>query len=194
MNKKHPKELSDSMEAESIVVRGVDHIGITVSDMDQATTFFQKAFGAIVCYNGLTADQEPQQGKQTEQRLGLKPGAKVVQIRMLRIGNSVNLELFRFEDTEQSEPAIASDLGVQHFGFYTDNLDEAVRRFEDAGGTLLSEPSELTGWESGTGDSSEPNRFVYGRTPWGMLIELLSLPKGVRYPDETEAKRWEPND
>ncbi len=134
-----------------------------------------------------------QQGKQTQQRLGLNSGAKVVQIRMLRIGNSVNLELFRFENAEQREPAIASDLGVQHFGFYADNLDEAIGRFEAAGGTLLSEPSELTGWESGAGDSSEPNRFVYGRTPWGMLVELLSLPKGIHYPNDTEAKRWEPD-
>ncbi|MBE0343223.1 VOC family protein, partial [Paenibacillus sp. 28ISP30-2] len=31
----------------------MDHIGITVPDVEQATTFLQDAFGADICYDAL---------------------------------------------------------------------------------------------------------------------------------------------
>ncbi|WP_176718194.1 hypothetical protein [Paenibacillus kribbensis] len=31
--------------------------------------------------------------------------------------------------------------------------------------------------------------MVYGRSPWGTIIELISYPDGIRYPQESEAFR-----
>ncbi|MGM1022241.1 MAG: hypothetical protein ACQEXV_17250 [Bacillota bacterium] len=37
------------------------------------------------------------------------------------------------------------------------------------------------------------NQFVYGR-PWGTIIELISYPDGIRYPQDSKASRWTPPD
>lgn len=42
--------------------RGINHLGITVPNLDEATIFFKKALGAKWCYDGLTSDDEPRQG------------------------------------------------------------------------------------------------------------------------------------
>ncbi|MGG0360190.1 hypothetical protein ABEY57_25810 [Bacillus tropicus] len=69
-----------------------------------------------------------------------------------------------------------------------DDIKDAAKRFIEAGGELLNDPGELLGdVEDGTG------HFVYGRAPWGMLIELISYtPTGLNYPKESEANRFNP--
>jgi len=170
------------------LIRGIDHVGVTVPDMEKATDFFKKVFNAKVAYDNQKPDEEPLAGSDTEQTLGLKKGAKVIHIRIITIGNNGNIELFRYKNTEQSEPVIASDLGVQHFAVYVNDIDEVSKRFVNAGGELLTEPDNFLGSvESGSG------RFVYGRTPWGMLIELLNYdPDKLDYPGGSEAKRFTP--
>lgn len=168
--------------------RGIDHVGVTVPDVEEATDFFKNVFDAKVAYDNQKPHEEPLAGPDTEQTLGLKKGAKVIHIHILAIGSSGNIELFKYGDTEQREPAIASDLGVQHFAIYVDDIDEVAKRFVDAGGELLTEPEDFLGSiESGTG------RFLYARTPWGMLIELLSYdPDKLDYPEDSETERFTP--
>ncbi|MFD1389047.1 VOC family protein [Oceanobacillus oncorhynchi subsp. oncorhynchi] len=170
------------------LTRGIDHIGITVPDIEEATTFFKKAFHAKIAYDNKKLGDEPQQGEAVEKTLGLKKGAKVIHIRILSFDNGSNIELFHFIDTEQREPVIASDLGVQHFAFYVDDIQQSANAFVEAGGELLTEPGELLGdVENGSGE------FVYGRAPWGMLIELISYnPNQLNYPEDSEAKRFTP--
>ncbi|WP_080875506.1 VOC family protein [Oceanobacillus timonensis] len=170
------------------VTRGMDHVGVTVPDVEEATTFFKKAFHANISYDNKKLGDEPQQGDTVEKTLGLKKGAKVIHIRILSFDNGSGIELFQYKNTEQREPVIASDLGVQHIAFYVDDIQEAAKQFVEAGGELLTEPRELLGdVEKGTG------KFVYGRAPWGMLIELISYdPNQLHYPEDSEAKRFTP--
>ncbi|WP_223264260.1 hypothetical protein [Paenibacillus sp. IHB B 3084] len=51
----------------------------------------------------------------------------------------------------------------------------------------MSPPHALTGIEAGA-----RNQFVYGRSPWGTIIELISYPDGIHYPQESETYRWTP--
>lgn len=39
-------------------VRGIDHIGITVPDIEKATLFFERAFGAQVLYHSVDAETD----------------------------------------------------------------------------------------------------------------------------------------
>lgn len=64
-------------------------------------------------------------------------------------------------------------------------MSEAIRHVESVGGILLSLPNPLPGVEKG-----EEHLFVYGRAPWGTLIELLSYPHGINYPQTSESHRW----
>ena len=71
-----------------MTIRAIEHVGITVPDLEQATTFFADAFGAVKIYDMIDA---PLWG----------PGSNPVSachrahhrgIRMLRLGNGPNLE------------------------------------------------------------------------------------------------------
>lgn len=170
------------------ITRGIDHIGVTVPDIEEATVFFKKAFDAKIAYDNKKIEDEPLAGPNLEKTLGLKKGTKVIHMRLLSFNNSASIELFNYVDADQRRPSIASDLGVQHFGFYVDDIKEAAKAFVEAGGELLNDPGELLGdLEDGTG------HFVYGRAPWGMLIELISYtPHGLNYPEDSEAKRFTP--
>jgi len=59
---------------------------------------------------------------------------------------------------------------------YVDDIAAAAKRFEAAGGVLLTQPKEMLGIEKGEG-----NAFYYGRAPWGMTIELLCWPGRAKW-------------
>jgi hypothetical protein len=48
---------------------------------------------------------------------------------------------------------------------------EAAARFQKAGGELITGPNEMLGLETGEG-----NAWLYARTPWGSIVELLTSP------------------
>jgi catechol 2,3-dioxygenase-like lactoylglutathione lyase family enzyme len=167
-------------------LRGIDHVGLTVPDLETASRFLEEALGAIPLYDVQALDAPPMAGAQTEAQLGLPSGAKVVHMRLLRVGEGPSLELFQFADASQRDAAALPDFGLQHFALYVDDVDEAAARFEAAGGELLSPPNALAGAEAGP-----RNRWLYGRAPWGSLIELITYPDGVRAPESTPG-RWTP--
>ena len=182
-------DLSASMASDAAAadVRGIDHVGITVPDIEAATAFFAAAFGARRLYDVQPAGAPPMAGEETERQLGLPARAQIVHMRLLRIGGSADIELFEVKGAAQAPAAGIVDLGLQHLAIHTDAIDAAAARFTEAGGTLLSVPHPLANQEDGPG-----NRGVYGRAPWGMLIELIQLPAGVSYPDDAILPRWKP--
>ncbi|MCA0993448.1 VOC family protein [Guptibacillus hwajinpoensis] len=168
--------------------RGIDHIGITVPNIEEATAFFKEAFDAKVCYDVQRPEHEPMEGKDVEKQLGLPAGKSIIHMRLLRIGEGPTLELFQLGSPADNHPARISDLGIQHFALYVDDLKAASNRFEAAGGSLLSEPHPLAGVEDGP-----HNGGVYGLTPWGTLLEFITYPDGIDYPEGSEAERWTPS-
>jgi catechol 2,3-dioxygenase-like lactoylglutathione lyase family enzyme len=167
-------------------VRAVEHIGVTVPDLEQATAFFAEALGAEEIYDMIDS---PLAGPAIEEGLGVPKGAVIEAIRMLRLGNGPNIELFTYSGVTQREPVIPSDYGLQHFCVYVDDIDAAAKQIEAAGGTLLSAPGDLPGGDAGSG-----NRYVYTRTPWGSTVELVTYPSPQAYEASTELRRWRPAD
>ncbi len=168
--------------------RGIHHLGVTVPDIEQATEFLRAALGARWCYDGLGADAPPREGAEVERQLGLPSGAKIVRQRMLRIGNGPGLEMFEVQSPTPQQPAAGlQDLGLNHLAVYCDDIDAAVARIDAAGGQRLSEVHGNSRHEDTPGNAS-----VYVRAPWGMLIELQSIPGGYYYPDDSEATAWLP--
>lgn len=110
-----------------MVIRAIEHIGITVPDLEQATDFFVDAFGAEKIYDML---DEPLAGTAVETGLGIPQGARIEAIRMLRLGEGPNLELFTYSGTAQRDPVVPSDYGLHHFCVYVDDIDEAAARVE----------------------------------------------------------------
>lgn len=167
-----------------MAIRAIEHIGITVPDLELATSFFIDAFGAEKIYDML---HEPLAGPAVESGLGLPEGARIEAIRMLRLGEGPNLELFTYSGTAQRQPVVPSDYGLQHFCVYVDDIEEAAIRLEKAGGQLLSTPGVLPG-----GDAGEGNRYLYARTPWGSTVEIVTYPSPQGYESQTPLRRWRP--
>jgi catechol 2,3-dioxygenase-like lactoylglutathione lyase family enzyme len=164
----------------TVTTRGVDHLGLTVPDIDEATEFFVSAFGAQHLYDTLDG---PAAGPLLEQSLGIPEGTTVQRVRMLRLANGPSLELFEYGDVEQRAPLRACDFGIQHFALYVDDLDTALAAVVAAG----APPEDLPGMEAGPG-----NRWMYAELPWGGLIELVSAPSPQAYETTTPLRRWRP--
>lgn len=167
-------------------VQGMDHVGITVPDIERVTAFFAEAFDAEVIYASKTPSDEPSEGEEAERTLDLFPETRVVAVRMVRLRYGPGGELFQMEGPEQREPVRPSDYGLQHFAVYVDDMEAAVAKFEAAGGTMFTPPREIMfDLEKGEG-----NRFCYGATPWGSVIELITYPSPMPYERDTPLRRW----
>lgn len=124
-------------------VRGIDHIGITVPDIEKATQFFERAFGAQVLYHSVDAETDNIDQPAQQHTLKLFPGTKIHAIRMLVMPHGPGIELFEMHGPEQGMPARASDFGLQHFAVYVDDFDSAIAAFTAAGGRCSPRRSRL---------------------------------------------------
>jgi catechol 2,3-dioxygenase-like lactoylglutathione lyase family enzyme len=168
-----------------MIIRGIEHIGITVPDLDQATEFFVKGLDAIYMYDIIDS---PIGGKEIEEALGLPVGTTIRSIRALRLQNGPNLELFSYTDVDQQGTARPCDMGYQHLALDVDDIAAATAKLERAGATLVGPgPIDLPGNEAGPG-----NVFRYTLTPWGSTIELVTYPSPQRYESLTTVRKWRP--
>ncbi|MCS5523311.1 MULTISPECIES: VOC family protein [Curtobacterium] len=165
----------------------IDHVGVTVPDIDAATQFFEAAFDAVVLYDMRRRDETPNSSSEAHGYLGIPSTMAQGAMRMLALPEGPGLELFEYLGPEQRNAAHPSDLGWQHLAMYADDLDETLARVEAAGGTRNSDPRELRGDEAGAG-----NRFVYTRTPWGSTLELVSYPTPQPYLVYAPRPKWAP--
>jgi catechol 2,3-dioxygenase-like lactoylglutathione lyase family enzyme len=164
-------------------LRGVDHIGITVPNMEQATAFFVDVLGCELLY-----EREPPGDDAPRDRLGVPAGSRIQGVRFLRCATGANIELFEFYSPDQREEfPRPSDVGIQHLAVYVDDLDAAAEHLRRHGVNLMSGPNPLPGPEAGEG-----NRFIYARTPWGLTVELISYPASMAYEQHSDARRWRP--
>ena len=168
-------------------IRGIDHFGITVPDLEAATRFLVEAFDAKPLYDNIRRTDPPFEGAIGAGLVGMAADAMLITMRMIQLGNGPGLELFEIRGPDQHAPARLSDYGLQHFAVYVDDIELATRRFVAAGGTMFSGPNDTDGQEKGDG-----HKWRYGRTPWGSLIELISRPNPDAYERDTPLRRWTP--
>ena len=166
--------------------RGVDHVGITVPDLEAATSFFCEVLGAQVLHDNRT-DKLYYSSPELEGILGLRAGAQLGPARMLILANGANIELFQFAAEDQRPPAAPNDLGLQHLALYVDDIDAIGARIVEHGGEPMTGPLPMPGPQAGEG-----NQFWYLRTPWGTMIELVTYPSPQAYTADTPLRRWTP--
>jgi len=167
-------------------VRGVEHIGITVPDLDAATRFFVDALEAVPVYDMSDIGEDVFAGADFTPSLGVPQGTRLRNVRFLRFPHGPTLELFHYEPPDQRPAHRPSDIGVQHIALFVDDIDAAGARILAAGGELLEGPSPMVFKEAGDG-----NRWWYTRTPWGTTIELVSY-RTMAYEATTGERRYTP--
>jgi catechol 2,3-dioxygenase-like lactoylglutathione lyase family enzyme len=150
-------------------VRGIDHIGITVPNLDDASRFLERALGATPMYDSVKRDA-PMSGATIEGQLDLAQGTTLVAMRMMKLANGPGIELFEMMGARQQPAATPSDLGLQHFALQVDDIDAAADRFVAAGGRLVTGPNVMFG-----SSEAEGNTFLYARTPWGTIVEFFHM-------------------
>lgn len=160
----------------------MDHVGITVRDLDEASQFLEAALGAEVMYDLFAVATDPSNpgvalngpDGPTDERLDFSearindaPNVGFLGHRMMRIGDGATLELLLL-DTEAPAASEYVHLGISHFSVFVDDIEQAARRVEAAGGTLF-ERFEMIGLEAG-----ERAEAQYAIAPFGLRFELIS--------------------
>lgn len=151
-------------------LRRLDHVGITVPDLAEATRFLVDVLGLEYLYPlGPFRDDE---GSWMQDHLNVHPRATIPQNRFFRLGGQNVLEVFEYTAPGQrTEVPRNSDIGGHHIALYVDDLDAAVAHLRAAAVTVLGEPTASRGPHEG-------QRWVYFLAPWGLQMELVSYPGG----------------
>jgi methylmalonyl-CoA/ethylmalonyl-CoA epimerase len=142
-------------------IRKWDQIGVVVKDVERTARFLEERLGigpvAILELNDCHAKYR---GQEVDYKLKLG---------LTGIGD-VALELIEVKD---GDPILRDFLppsgqGVHHLGVYVDDLESAVREWQEAGGKLLQRGSFMKGGGSAYLDTPENI---------GILVELIQFPK-----------------
>jgi catechol 2,3-dioxygenase-like lactoylglutathione lyase family enzyme len=165
-------------------LRGTEHVGFTVPDIEEATRFFVDVIGCEYVYSlGPFSDEEDWM----QRHLGVHPRTVMRELRFFRCGHGPNFEIFEYEAPDQRRLSPKnSDIGGHHLAFYVDDMDRAIAYLENRGVEILGTPTRRDAGPSGG------QTWVYFLTPWGMQLELVSFPKGKAYEAESTVRLWHP--
>ena len=161
-----------------VSARHVDHVGITVPDLDAAIQFFENALGADLLWNLGPFDETP-------------TGVKIhsIHIAMLRLGPNLNVELMAFDaDAQQRTMPSNIDYGATHIAFFVNDLEAAAKSLKEHGAELLKGPIDAKG------DVKQGERIWYFKTPWGAFMEILWRPDHLGYEEQTKNRLFQPHD
>jgi catechol 2,3-dioxygenase-like lactoylglutathione lyase family enzyme len=161
---------------------GMDHVGMTVPDINQAIEWYEDVLGATA---PLTFG--PFEGDFLQGALDVVPGTKIDRITMLRLGHSANIELFQYSAPGQRHDLPKnSDWTGHHVAFYVTDIDAAIEYMDSRGVTRFFGPFTLT---DGPAAGQSINYF---KTPWGSYIEFISYPNDMAYDVPSVHPLWTP--
>jgi len=132
-----------------VSVRGIHHVGVAVSDLDEAIATYERLFGARVEHRGALAGQ----------------GVEAVS---LLVGESrVELVAATGEDTPVGRFLATRGPGMHHVAYETDDVGKALGELAAAGAELIDESPRrgLFGLEVA---------FVHPDAVHGVLTEVVS--------------------
>lgn len=164
---------------------GMQHIGVTVPDLDQAVDFFETLFGGVTCLatGPLQVDDDFMQ-----RRLGVRAGRRIADIKVLRVGNGSNIELFQYagEPEADAPPKENSQPGGFHLAFEVDDCMAAADRLRAAGLEVMDGPTFI---EAGP---MAGLTWCYFKAPWGHFMEIVSMDGPLGAEREGGHPQWSP--
>ncbi len=165
--------------------RNLDHVGLTVPDLDEAVGFFTEVLGADLLFR---FDEGPgtENPADLRQTFDVDPADRL-KVAMLRLGPNLNVELMQYEAPRaRREVPKNDDVDVPHLAFFVDDLTVAAEHLAAHGCTLLGGP-----FTSGEGPKAG-QAIRYARAPWGLALELLHRPEHMPYERTTAARLFGP--
>jgi catechol 2,3-dioxygenase-like lactoylglutathione lyase family enzyme len=150
----------------------LDHIGLTVPDLEQAHAFFTGVLGCEYMYSLGPFQRDD---SWMSEHLAVADDTVMRELRFYRLGGQAVFEVFAYEAADQvTAPPRNSDVGGHHVALYVEDLDAAVAHLHALGLTVLGDPTASRG-------PSEGQRWVYFLSPWGAQFELVSYPGGKAF-------------
>ncbi len=123
-------------------LRRLDHVGLTVPDLDEAHRFLVDVLGCEYLYS-LGPFQHDDSDWMSE-HLDVHPRAVMVENRWFRVGDQAVLEVFCYTSPDQQVVRPRnSDVGGHHLAFYVDDLDAAVEHLRREGVSVLAAPPSV---------------------------------------------------
>ena len=168
---------------------GVEHIGLTVPDIDGATRFLADVLGATTLY-----DIGPFESAHDWMANHLAPekGGHIYRIRVMRVANGPVLELFEFARPERNSRLPPAEAGPAnrttdwHMAFYVEDMEQALAALKQHGARIQSGPVTMTeGPSAGL-------QWLYFQAPWGLQLELVSYPAGIAAYKALRLDIWRP--
>ena len=161
-----------------VSARHVDHVGMTVPDLNAAIFFFENALDAQLLWRVGPFDETP---------TGVP--IKSVYLAMLRLGPNLNVELMSFDaERQRREMPSNIDLGATHIAFFVDDIRAAADSLKKHGAELLHGPIQAKG------EVKKGEQIWYFKTPWGAFMEILWRPDHLPYEQMTENRLFNPKD
>jgi catechol 2,3-dioxygenase-like lactoylglutathione lyase family enzyme len=117
-------------------LRGIDHIGLTVPNLEEAVDFFVNVIG---CEEFFSNNVGPFDNDWMKENLNVDPRASLTN-RRVRCSNGANFELFEYQSGDQRTVQLKnSGYGGHHFAFYVDDIDAAVAYLRRKGLKILGD-------------------------------------------------------
>ncbi|MEU2993829.1 VOC family protein [Streptomyces griseoincarnatus] len=149
--------------------RRVDHVALTVPDLDAAVTYTTEMLGGELVYRlpPLSRDDD-----WMREHLDVPPRA-TAEIALVRLGPTTNLELFEYTAPGRAAlPPGPHDPGAPRLGLRADDVDAVLEVLGARGHTEPFGPARTVGSGLWAG-----TRWVRLPTPLGVPLELRSVPK-----------------
>lgn len=147
-----------------MTVRRIDHVGITVSDVDRALAFYGELLGLRVIADSTVAEPE------VAELLGLESPVRL-RIADLDSGDGRIVELIQYlHPTGKRTGYESADPGTAHIAFTVDDLDSVRGRLSEAGATVVSRRPITINEPGGAFDGAT---CLYVRDPDGAILELV---------------------
>jgi catechol 2,3-dioxygenase-like lactoylglutathione lyase family enzyme len=145
----------------------VDHIGLTVPDLDVAVRFYCDVIGGHELYR-LGPFDAAEMPRMSDGRDWAQAHVNVAGAR-LTIGPNLMLELFQYDRPAErrSEPPRNCDIGGHHIAFKVENLDAAKSYLAGRGCRVMDGPIVLDQGPCAT------TRVNYVLDPFGNQLELV---------------------
>ncbi len=182
----HPALVDPSSAPNGIpTLRGVDHTGLNVPDLDAAVAFFTDVLGAQLLWEVGPLGG----GDMMIERYGVDPQLRV-RLAMLRVGASCNVELLQYLNPEGQPPGLEepanSELSVGHLAFLVADINAAAQYLQGRGLRLFAGPNlDAAGPKAG-------EKHQYFLTPWGSSLELVARPDHLPYEQTTTTRLFVP--
>ncbi|MEM7286289.1 MAG: VOC family protein [Actinomycetota bacterium] len=137
------------------MIHGLHHVAIGVTDLGAALAFYTEAFGCTAVFRShIDGDRAD-----ADSVIGITGVA--ADVVMLRLGDA-HLELWEYRSpAPEDRRSPANGLGYPHIAVSVTEIESEVTRLTDLGMSFVGPPVDMG-----------PQKAVYGRDPFGNLIEL----------------------